>query len=209
MSTMDYETLEHKPLVDCGEVARASGRGGGISAPTKPAYNACVLVLRYLVVFFAFAVGAVAARRAAPARSARLVSALELVVLIAALLAAALCYRGWQGALAVAAVSAAAMALGAASSRAAGRRLPALAGGTREFEFRPATTPHLNAWKKYLGFSREIADYEMRLVLLFAYYVTLAPIAAVANLARSHSEAEASWHERFEVESLDTARKPF
>jgi hypothetical protein len=82
--------------------------------------------------------------------------------------------------------------------------------GTREFEV-SGSTQQASVWKRWLGFSRAIADYEVRLILGASYLVLIGPLAIAYQMAhRAKTTAGSTWQARTEATpSLDVARRPF
>jgi hypothetical protein len=82
--------------------------------------------------------------------------------------------------------------------------------GTREFEV-SGSAAATSVWKRWLGFSRAIADYEVRLILGAAYLVLIGPLAIAYQMAhRSHASTVSAWQARPEsTPSLEVARRPF
>jgi len=83
--------------------------------------------------------------------------------------------------------------------------------GTREFEEwnKPAEA---GPWKRWLAFSRAVADYEFRLLLVACYLVVVAPFAIAFRLRRAEQAEGAgssAWIPRTDSPTFDAARRPF
>ena len=97
----------------------------------------------------------------------------------------------------------------AAHLRVSGNRfVPA---GTREFEPMRAREGAPSVWSHYLSFSRAVADYEFRLLLIVTYLLLVAPIALLARRSRSSNlqASDSRWLARDDSQSLDSARRAF
>jgi hypothetical protein len=85
--------------------------------------------------------------------------------------------------------------------------------GTREFEELPSSGLGINAWKRWLSFSRAVVDYEFRLFLVGCYFVLVGPFALLFRASRpSHQECDnnaSSWAVRTHQSTLESARRPF
>src|SRR3954454_7678134 len=141
-----------------------------------------ILVL-YLLSVLGFATGAVIIRRSQRSRAATPVHPFEVFLVAAALIAIGLLrptqHRVLSGLLCIGVMAAVGMLTGYIGKRA--KRVAAA--GTREFESTGASEETSTLWKRYLGFSRAVVDYEFRLLLVATYLVLVGPIALTARLA--------------------------
>jgi hypothetical protein len=84
--------------------------------------------------------------------------------------------------------------------------------GTREYEEEPRDVANLRVWKRWLNFSRAVADYEFRLLLLACYLLVVGPFAILFRLGRAKNalqSAESGWMPRSDEFSLNSCRRPF
>ena len=85
--------------------------------------------------------------------------------------------------------------------------------GTREYEEEPADFANLRIWRRWLNFSRAVADYEFRLLLLSCYLLVIGPFAILFRLGRAKAPAvqgsESGWVPRSDEFSLNSSRRPF
>ncbi len=166
-----------------------------------------VLVLRYLAPFIAFAFGVAATR---PSRMNVQIAPVEAGLLIASLVGAFLVYGTWRQPATVLVIALVTFFLGAITSYFVVRRSPMMIAGTREFEPKASVELRPSLWKRYLNFSRRVADVEVRIVLVLAYIIVLAPVAAIARLATEERAAnESTWRSRSGADTLQSARRPF
>lgn len=83
--------------------------------------------------------------------------------------------------------------------------------GTREFESNAPSSREENLFRKWLAFSRSVADYEVRIVLVLCYWIFVAPLAIAHRLSASEDQRDATtaWLNRQTEASMESARRPF
>lgn len=101
--------------------------------------------------------------------------------------------------------------IGAATARATLEATGRATAGTREFEEVNVADGPSSLWKRWLNFSRALADYEFRLLLVAIYLLVIGPFALTIRALRSTpASASSNWIPRSnETPSLDAARRPF
>jgi hypothetical protein len=101
--------------------------------------------------------------------------------------------------------------VGIVAARAVGGVNRIMLAGTREFENTHAPEATSNLWKRYVGFSRAVVDYEFRLLLVATYLLLVAPIALASRLVSKPApeEGDTTWLARTDDASMDSAGRPF
>jgi hypothetical protein len=135
-------------------------------------------ILVAIVMLSAYATACVSMRKRLKALRT-LAHPLESLVMVAAVISALFLpspLRGFRFVLLYAACAAVAGVVVGVFSRSHGQA------GTREFEV-SGRREQTSLWKRWLGFSRAIADYEVRLILGAAYLVLIAPLAMAYQFA--------------------------
>ena len=159
-----------------------------------------------------YATGAVVARRSLKFRASSLICSPEVFIVVAAL-AIVFSLRPAHHSIQFLLVCGAALwLLGAGVSIATRTARKAGCGGTREFEEIAPVRSSVGIWKRWQTFSRSVADYQIRLVLVASYLLLIAPIAVASRLFRRdlpHGKSSTTWSPRSDAPSLDSARKPF
>lgn len=169
-------------------------------------------VLLLLLSLASYAAGAVVARRASASRASSPGHPVEVLLVTGALVALAWVRGSHPFALYLLICAAAMFLVGMVVAR-VGRptHLP-VSGGTREFEEARAQAPATSAWKRWLAFSRSIADYEVRLVIVASYLLFIGPVALAFRLLSSDpfpADSPSTWAPREESSTLDAARRTF
>jgi hypothetical protein len=166
-------------------------------------------VILVLISFVASATGAVLVRRRLASHSRAPVSLVEVIIIAGGLCLIAALRRPGSityillcafGMSLLGAVTAAAMIVGRNSG----------SGGTREYENVPALEQSNTVWKHWLSFTRSVAEYEVRLLLVICYLLLIGPIAMARHFrAKELTGGPTSWVARNDEETLDAARRSF
>jgi hypothetical protein len=169
------------------------------------------IVLLIVVSFVASATGAVVVRRRQMSHVSLPVALGEVLVIGAGLLFIAAFRR--PGSITYFLACALAMAvLGAVTAAATVARDQGGSGGTREFENFPPPERSTSVWRRWLSFTRSVADYEIRCLLVVCYLLVVGPIAIAHRLlgtAPARASSNSNWLTRNDTGSLDAARRSF
>jgi hypothetical protein len=138
-------------------------------------------------------------------------SVFELLLVMAALATVAFLPRPHHRLAFFAACGAGMSILGALVVRLTHPRERRATAGTREFESHDAAEAGLSAWKRWLAFSRQVVDYEFRILLVACYLLLVGPMAIAFRSRRDEAQIdpESTWIPRTSVADLDSARRPF
>ncbi len=182
-----------------------SGRLGSIANARMPRVFIVVVFLA------AYAVGAVATRRALAFR-AQAVHPAEVLLAAGALVGLALLRHPPYGVTYCIVCAAVMFLAGAAVATTTTSRKKLVAGGTREFEDAGLSAGPKSPWRIWLSFSRAVVDYEFRLLLVACYLLIIGPIAIAFRLVQADpagSGVPSTWTTKNDTGSLDAARRPF
>jgi hypothetical protein len=169
-------------------------------------------VIVAVISFAAYATGAVLARRRLPSRVSVPVDPIEVLIVSGGLLLIVALPHAASSLTYVLVCALLGLLLGALTATATLARNKGGGGGTREFEDIPAPLRPTNAWKRWLSFTRSVADYEIRLLLVACYLLIIGPIGVAHRLARAtpaNDGSRSNWLPRSDRATLDAARRSF
>jgi hypothetical protein len=166
-------------------------------------------VILVLISFVASATGAVLVRRRRASHGGAPVSPVEVIIIAGGLcLVAALRRPSSITYILLCAFGMSLLGAVTAAATIAGRNPGS--GGTREFEDAPAPEQSNTVWKRWLSFTRSVAEYEVRLVLVVCYLLLIGPIAMARHFgAKEPAGGPTSWVMRDDEETIDAARRSF
>ena len=160
----------------------------------------------------AYATGAVIVRRRLASHLSTAVGPFELIVFVGAAVGMVLLRRPHY-AIAHYVIWAAAMFLiGTITAWTVLFHQQRITGGTREFEDVAAHEPLASPWKRWIKFSRAVADYEFRLFLVACYLLLVGPIAVAFRFGRTEPDVSggaSTWLPKSDTPGVDAARRPF
>ncbi len=169
-------------------------------------------VIVAVISFAAYATGAVLARRRLPSRISPPVDPMEVLIVSGGLLLIVALPHAASSLAYVLVCALLGVLLGAITATATLARNKGGGGGTREFEDIRAPARSTNAWKRWVSFTRSVADYEIRLLLVACYLLIIGPLAVAHRLSRAtpaYDRSPSNWLTRSDTATLDAARRSF